>query len=95
MATKSSNPEFREGTGAIFHPVELVVRGNGDAGVACELVATDFPSPEKLVESMQEHGIDASIEAPIKGSSNRSSISMSGLGDKYEEIFGHSGWRNN
>jgi len=72
-------------THALIKVDEVVTTGKGDQYLSCR-AAGDFETPEALVEALNSIGVPASLDAPTP---RGSSISMSGLQDKYKRIFGH------
>ena len=81
-------------TFVLFEPTEQITHSNGNQDTLCRVVATDFESPQIMLENLQEGGVD--IEAlPKSRGRNRSFHSMNGLGDKYDRIFKNQNPQNN
>lgn len=80
MALKKDS---EKNTHAVIKVEEVVTTGNGQQYLSCR-AAGDFESPEALVDALKSAGVDASVDAPV---SRGSSVSMAGLGEKYDRIF--------
>lgn len=101
MANNPSNHEEELGTYANFEATDLVTHSDGSLELGCEVVDTDFRSPEALVGTMRDSGIDIRLgtrpQQPNQSTSGRKSFGLSEAAKRnWDNIdFGHGNPKNN